>query len=198
MHEPSTPSGGSREKQASSRPTTQGACTHSTAVQASERTARPQTASCSAGTGTLSVRGRVRDKDGGVTEYDATVDAGTSYDGLCALTRALSGKSHVAAALCRTLAKAEHAKKARKRRAYPREYRRGVRAQTGKKRSKAFSLADGAPPTSAGESARAFVATWRADPAPAGAQTRFPPLRPRSSDLIRSCSGRPRRHGSRG
>jgi hypothetical protein len=84
------------------------------------------------------------DKDGGVTEYDATVDAGTSYDGPCALTRALSRKSHVAAALCRTLAKAEHAKKARKRRAYLREYRRGVRAQTGKKRSKAFSLADGA------------------------------------------------------
>ena len=102
------------------------------------------TASCPDGSGALSVRGRVRDKDGGVTEYHATVDAGTTYGGLCALTRALSRKQHVAAALCRTLAKAQHAEKPGKRRHYLREYRRGVRAQTGRKRSKAFSVADGA------------------------------------------------------
>jgi hypothetical protein len=99
---------------------------------------------CAAAAGSLAVGARIRDKDGAVTEYRATVDASTSFAGLCELTRSLSRKPHVAEALCRKLAKAERARTARKRRHYLREYRRGVRAQTGRKRSKAFSLPDGA------------------------------------------------------
>jgi hypothetical protein len=99
---------------------------------------------CAAAAGGLAVGARIRDKDGAVTEYRATVDASTSFAGLCELTRSLSRKPHVAEELCRNLAKAERAHTARKRRHYLREYQRGVRAQTGRKRSKAFSPPDGA------------------------------------------------------
>lgn len=103
-------------------------------------------ATCAAGTGTLHVGGRIRDKDGGVSEYHATVAAGAAagFDALCTLTRSLSRKRHVADELCHLLAKAARAKNANKRRSYLRAYRCEVRAQTGRRRSKAFSVADGA------------------------------------------------------
>jgi hypothetical protein len=100
---------------------------------------------CEAGTsGSIAVGGRIRDKDGGVREYRATVRAGLSPTGLCELTRSLSRRPHVADRLCEQLAKAERARSPRKRRHHLRAYRQQVRAQTGTKRGKAFRPADGA------------------------------------------------------
>ena len=105
--------------------------------------------SCPAGSAALNVGGRVRDKDGGVSEYRATVSAESvqstpTFNGLCALTRTLSHKPRVARSLCRTLAKAARAKSANERRRQLRTYRAEVRAHTGWKRSKAFRPPDGA------------------------------------------------------
>ena len=102
------------------------------------------TATCPAGHGEVAVGARIRDKDGGVTEYRSTVDVHTTYDSLCELTRSLSRKPHVADSLCKKLDKAEHARTARQRRHHLRAYRREVHAQTGRRRSKAFSPHDGA------------------------------------------------------
>ena len=49
----------------------------------------------------------MRDDDGGVTEYRATVSVGVTYASLCALTRAYSSKPAVAEAMCVTLRVAE-------------------------------------------------------------------------------------------
>jgi PKD domain len=107
------------------------------------------TASCPVGTGTLAVGGRIRDKDGGVTDYrgsvvEDTVRDAPTFDGLCALTRSLSRKPHVAESLCRKLARAAHAKSAQQRLRHLHAYRADVRAHTGWKRSKAFRPSDGA------------------------------------------------------
>ena len=102
------------------------------------------TASCPAGTGTITVGGRVRDKDGGVRDYRDTVIARLTFDGLCSLTRALARKPHVAESLCRKLEQAERARSAKQRRHRLHEYRREVRAHTGWRRSKAFRPPDGA------------------------------------------------------
>ncbi len=101
------------------------------------------TASCPAGSGSLAVGGRIRDKDGGTTEYHAAVAAGTSLDGLCGLTRALARRPRVADSLCRKLDKAARAKSVKQRRHHLHAYRAEVRAHTGRGRSKAFSPADG-------------------------------------------------------
>ncbi len=60
--------------------------------------------------GIRTVRGQVRDKDGGVSEYTATVGVVVTFDSLCALTKAYSSKPAVATALCALLNTAEHAK----------------------------------------------------------------------------------------
>ena len=99
---------------------------------------------CPASAGRLDVGARIRDKDGGVREYRASVDVALTLDGLCQLTRFLSRKPRVADALCGKLAKAARARSAWRRRHYLRAYRHEVHAQTGRKRSKAFSPADGA------------------------------------------------------
>ncbi len=59
--------------------------------------------------GTRSVGGKVRDDDGGVTEYRATVQVIVTYDSLCALTRAYSSNATVANVACATLRVAEQA-----------------------------------------------------------------------------------------
>ncbi|MFL5950088.1 MAG: PKD domain-containing protein [Gaiellaceae bacterium] len=56
--------------------------------------------------GTLTVGGKIRDKDGGVTEYHGAVSVGVTYAGLCALVRAYSTDPKVAADLCAKLARA--------------------------------------------------------------------------------------------
>ena len=53
--------------------------------------------------GSVSVGAMIRDKDGGTTEYRATVDVKVSFDGLCHLVRAYSSDPKVAAALCHKL-----------------------------------------------------------------------------------------------
>jgi predicted extracellular nuclease len=60
--------------------------------------------------GTRTVRGQIRDKDGGVTEYSATVTVGVTFDGLCSLVREYSSKPGVANALCALLDAAERAR----------------------------------------------------------------------------------------
>ena len=58
-------------------------------------------ASCSAtDTGTLSVGGKIRDKDGGVTEYRGQVSVVVTVASLCELTKSLMTGAEIAAALC--------------------------------------------------------------------------------------------------
>jgi hypothetical protein len=57
--------------------------------------------------GTLSVGGKIRDKDGGVTEYRTTVGVDVTSAGLCALVRAYATEPRVAEDLCAKLARAD-------------------------------------------------------------------------------------------
>lgn len=56
--------------------------------------------------GTLTVGGKIRDKNGAVTEYRGAVSVSVTYAGLCALVRAYSTDPKVAADLCAKLARA--------------------------------------------------------------------------------------------
>ncbi|HSS81060.1 MAG TPA: lamin tail domain-containing protein [Gaiellaceae bacterium] len=58
-------------------------------------------------TGLRTVHGTIRDKDGGVTEYTATVDVTVTFQSLCNLTRLYSKKVMLADRLCGLLASAE-------------------------------------------------------------------------------------------
>ncbi len=65
------------------------------------------TTTCTAGTAsTLSVGGKIRDKDGGVTVYSGSIATTDAYDHVCALARAYSTKPRVADAVCDDLARA--------------------------------------------------------------------------------------------
>jgi hypothetical protein len=57
--------------------------------------------------GSRTVRGEIRDKDGGTTEYTRTVSVGVTYDAVCKLARAYSSKRLVADLVCAELAIAE-------------------------------------------------------------------------------------------
>jgi hypothetical protein len=63
-------------------------------------------------TGDRSVGGKSRDKDGGVTEYRATVHVVVNFESLCALAKSYVTKASVADSLC---AKLENAAAARER-----------------------------------------------------------------------------------
>ena len=66
------------------------------------------TASCPTdAVGTRSVGGKVRDDDGGVTEYRGTVAVNVTYTSLCELTKAYSSSQAVALGMCVTLKAAE-------------------------------------------------------------------------------------------
>lgn len=106
--------------------------------------AREGSTACDASMGTLSVGGKIRDKDGGVTEYRGSVSAVTTFDELCRKTVELSRKPQVARSLCKVLGRAAHARKHRKRARLLRLYRREVRAHTGTRPRHAFAPADGA------------------------------------------------------
>jgi hypothetical protein len=68
------------------------------------------TASCpTTATGTRTVKGTVRDDDGGETEYTRTVQVVVTFDSLCALTKAYVDKADVAQSLCDKLAAAKDA-----------------------------------------------------------------------------------------
>jgi predicted extracellular nuclease len=58
--------------------------------------------------GPLQVRGKIRDKDGGTTEYTATVAVGVTFDGVCAVVEQYSSSAKVAKKICDLLRKAEH------------------------------------------------------------------------------------------
>jgi predicted extracellular nuclease len=60
-------------------------------------------------TGTRTVHGKIRDKDGGVTEYAATVQLVVTFDSLCALVTSWSTDDKVTKKLCHELAEAEKA-----------------------------------------------------------------------------------------
>jgi len=57
----------------------------------------------------VAVRGAVRDKDGAVSEYPATVQVSVTFDSLCALVRSWSTNADVADGLCSKLAAAADA-----------------------------------------------------------------------------------------
>jgi hypothetical protein len=94
-------------------------------------------ASCdTAGPGTLSVGAKVRDKDGGISEYSATVSVVATVESLCELVQAYSSKPAVAEALCTMLAHAEAAQTPEARAGILDAFRHAVEAQAGK----AFSI----------------------------------------------------------
>jgi hypothetical protein len=96
-----------------------------TAVPAAECTA--------AAAGSLAVGAKIRDKDGGASEYRATVAASVTADGLCALTRSLTDKQQVADALCGKLAHGSYD-----------AYLNQLAAQSGDEPGKAYAVAVGA------------------------------------------------------
>jgi hypothetical protein len=90
--------------------------------------------------GTRSVGAKVRDKDGGVSEYRGSVEVTVTFDSLCALTRSYSRKESVANTLCNKLERAEAATTANARNAKLQAYRDEVDAKTGTAKDKAFNL----------------------------------------------------------
>jgi hypothetical protein len=85
--------------------------------------------------GIRTVGGKIRDKDGGTSEYRASVSVVVTYDSLCALTRTLVSKPGVADSLCEKLASAEAAASRgnlKARDATLKEYRSLLDAQAGK------------------------------------------------------------------
>jgi hypothetical protein len=81
---------------------------------------------------TLSVRAKIRDKDGGTTEYRAQVDIVVTFDGLCELTAEYSSKPEITNALCVKLENASAATDVGTRDGVLRAYMHQVDAQTGK------------------------------------------------------------------
>jgi hypothetical protein len=103
------------------------------------------TASCpTTGTGDRSVAGKIKDKDGGVSAYHATVHVTVTFDSLCALTRAYARDPSVADSLCAKLRNAATAPTAKKRNKLLESYRKQVDAQTGSQPDKSFTLAQAA------------------------------------------------------
>jgi hypothetical protein len=101
--------------------------------------------SCPTGdTGSLSVGGKVRDKDGGVTEYRGTVVVVTTFDSLCALVRSYALRAQDADALCAKLAQAAQAPTATARAGLLNAFRNDVDAKTGTEPGKSFTAEQGA------------------------------------------------------
>jgi hypothetical protein len=91
------------------------------------------TASCpTSGVGTRSVGGMIRDKDGDVTEYRASVRVTVTFSSLCDLVRSYSTDPKVADDLCAKLAQAESAATATARDGALGAFRNQVDAKTGK------------------------------------------------------------------
>jgi hypothetical protein len=70
----------------------------------------PSTTCPTSAVGTRTVRGAIRDKDGGVTEYAETVAVVVTFDSLCRLVRQYSTNAGVADGLCAKLAAAADAR----------------------------------------------------------------------------------------
>jgi hypothetical protein len=82
--------------------------------------------------GTRSVGGKVRDDDGGETEYRATVAVVVTFDSLCALVRVYVDVQSVADSLCEKLEAAEAKANRKDREAILRSFVNLVEAQSGK------------------------------------------------------------------
>ncbi|HEY7708334.1 MAG TPA: Ig-like domain-containing protein [Gaiellaceae bacterium] len=93
--------------------------------------------------GTRTVRGQIRDKDGGVTEYTATVAVVVTFDSLCDLVRAYSSKPAVSHAACALLAAAERARSPLARELLLIAFRVLVVASSGNKSIHAFTPTEG-------------------------------------------------------
>jgi uncharacterized protein len=91
------------------------------------------TASCpTSDVGTRSVGGKIRDKDGGVTEYRASVPVTVTFNSLCDLVRVYSSDPKVADDLCAKLAQAQSAPMGSARDGLLAAFRNQVDAKTGK------------------------------------------------------------------
>ena len=91
------------------------------------------TAACATSSvGTRSVGGKIRDDDGGVSEYRATVEVLVTFESLCDLARAYSTDEDVADELCHKLAEAEAAPNAGARARILASFRNYVDAKVGK------------------------------------------------------------------
>lgn len=90
--------------------------------------------------GVRSVGGKVRDKDGGIREYTATVNVTVTFDSLCALVRSYARRQSDADALCAKLADAATGDKENKLNAF----RNMVDAKTGLEPGKSFTAEQGA------------------------------------------------------
>jgi hypothetical protein len=77
-------------------------------------------------TGTLNVGGKIRDKDGGVSEYRATVEVNATYGSLCDLVHAYTSDAKTQEKLCKHLEQAENAPHATPREAHLKNFRKEV------------------------------------------------------------------------
>ena len=90
------------------------------------------------------MKGKVRDKDGGVSEYTATVRVFVTFDSLCALVRSYARRSSDADALCAELDEAAHAADASEKASILGAFRNQVDAKTGTQPGKSFTSEQGA------------------------------------------------------
>ena len=56
--------------------------------------------------GSLTVRGEIKDRDGGVTPYTATVHVGVTFDAVCAIAKQLAVRPAAATRVCEAMARA--------------------------------------------------------------------------------------------
>ena len=77
-------------------------------------------------TGALGVGGKIRDKDGGVTEYRATVAVGVTFQSLCDLVREYTDDSQTQDKLCHQLELAANAPNEAAREAHLKNFRKEV------------------------------------------------------------------------
>ena len=94
--------------------------------------------------GTRSVAAKIRDKDGGVTEYHATVSVRVTYDSLCALVRSFALRPDDADVLCAKLADAAAATTDTAKAGKLGAFRNMVDAKTGSEPGKSFTAEQGA------------------------------------------------------
>jgi endonuclease/exonuclease/phosphatase family metal-dependent hydrolase len=94
--------------------------------------------------GTRTVGGKIRDKDGGVREYTATVEVVVTFSSLCDLVRAYSSDAQVADVLCAKLDRASEAPTETAREGQLGAFRNEVDAKTGTEPGKAFTDDEGA------------------------------------------------------
>ena len=94
--------------------------------------------------GTLSVGGKIRDKDGGVSEYRAQVQVTVTYASLCELVGAYSSDPQATDVLCGKLEQARTAPNGDTRAGMLGAFRNQVDAKTGTEPGKAFTADEGA------------------------------------------------------